>query len=204
MQLDPSNYDVAIVNTTTNSLAGLTARASVYSLGNKLLLHHEETKDASDNAVTQAFRLDLTPLLLTGDLLLVKLELRKQNGELVSDNFYWVGSESSSSRRMNRMGTASVTVTAKTTHEASQTQVHVTLRNTGKTASLATKLTLIHATDGSRVLPAYYSDNYISLLPDETREVEIEYVPKGRSEAVQLGIRGWNIATQTVPVGGTN
>ena len=48
------------------------------------------------------------------------------------------------------------------------------LENKGTAAALSNKLTLVNA-DGSRILPAYYSDNYVSLLPGETREVEIEY-----------------------------
>ena len=33
----------------------------------------------------------------------------------------------------------------------------------------------MNASDGTRILPAYYSDNYVSLLPGESREVDIEY-----------------------------
>ena len=46
VQLDLSNYDVAVVNTTNESLAGLLVTANVYSLDNKSLLHHEEKRDA--------------------------------------------------------------------------------------------------------------------------------------------------------------
>jgi Exo-beta-D-glucosaminidase Ig-fold domain len=40
---------------------------------------------------------------------------------------------------------------------------------------VANKLTLIDATAKTRILPTYYSDNYVSLLPGESRTIEIEY-----------------------------
>jgi len=78
--------------------------------------------------------------------------------------------------------------------------VRVELRNTGKVVSLADKLTLFHAADGSRILPAYFSDNYVSLLPGEDQAIEIEYPVKSGNGAARLEIRGWNFPTQAVPV----
>ncbi len=78
--------------------------------------------------------------------------------------------------------------------------MRVALKNTGTVVSLADKLTLLNAADGSRILPAYFTDNYVSLLPGESREVEITYPAKAANSAAQLAIRGWNIQKQTVPV----
>jgi hypothetical protein len=78
--------------------------------------------------------------------------------------------------------------------------VRMELRNTGTVAALANKLTLMNAADGSRILPAYYSDNYVSLLPGETREIEIEYAGKPGNGAAELAVRGWNAAKQIIPV----
>jgi hypothetical protein len=66
--------------------------------------------------------------------------------------------------------------------------------------SLATKLTLLNVTDGTRILPAYYSDNYVSLLPGESREIEIEYPVKSGTGAPQLAVRGWNLRQKSIPV----
>jgi len=61
-------------------------------------------------------------------------------------------------------------------------------------------LTLLNASDGSRILPAYFTDNYVSLLPGEHREIDIVYPAKAANGAARLAIRGWNIQKQTVPV----
>jgi hypothetical protein len=199
VQLDLSNYNVAVVNTTNDPRAGLSIGANVYSLDNKLLLHHEEKKDAIADSVTDSFKLELAPLLASDGVVLVKLELRNSSGEMVSENFYWLGAESSSYRRLNRLPASSLSVTAKSTRTSQDVHVRVELHNTGTVVSLMNKLTLLNA-DGSRILPAYYSDNYVSLLPGESREIEVEYPAKSASGAAQLAVRGWNISKQTVPV----
>lgn len=200
VQLDLSNYDVAVVNTSNDPHRGLQVSASVFSLDNKLLLHHEEQKDAAADSVTDGFKLELAPLLLPDGMVFVKLELRNSSGELVSDNLYWMGGASSSYRRLNRLAASSLALTAKAARAGEEIHVQVELRNTGTAASLENKLTLVNAADGSRILPAYYTDNYVSLLPGETREIGIDYPAKSANGPAQLAIRGWNLAMQTVPI----
>jgi hypothetical protein len=202
IQLDLSDYDVAVVNTTNDSRPGLLLSASVYSLDNKLLLHKEEKRDAVADAVIDGFKLDLAPLFASDGVILVKLELHNSSGEIISDNFYWLGANNASYRGLNRLAPASLTVTAKSTSTGGNASVRVELRNTGTVASLATKLTLLDA-EGSRILPAFYSDNYVSLLPGETREIDIEYPVKAATGTAQLSIRGWNLTQQRVLVNGS-
>ena len=199
VQLDLSNYDVAVVDTTTESHAGLLVNANVYSLDNKRLLHREEKKDAAANSVTEAFKLGLAPLFAENPVVLVRLELRGPSGELMSDNFYWIGTDGASYRALNRLRAASITVASKSARVGENVHVQVELRNTGPTASLENKLILLNA-DDSRILPAYYSDNYVSLLPGESRTIEIEYPAKVAKGAAHIGIRGWNLSTQSLAV----
>ena len=42
-------------------------------------------------------------------------------------------------------------------------------------------------TDGPRILPAYLSDNYFSLLPGETRTIEIQYPARAGRGVGQTG-----------------
>ncbi len=200
VQLDLSNYDVAVVNTTTEALAGLSVTANVYSLENKLLLHQDEKTNADANTLTNGFKLELAPLLASQGVVLVKLELRNSTGQVVSDNFYWLGATTESYRSLTRLAAAALSVTAQSSREGDNILVQVQLHNTGTSASLSTKLTLLNAADGSRILPAYYSDNYISLLPGETRPIEIEYPAKSANSSPQLAIRGWNLSNQLVHI----
>jgi len=200
VQLDLSNYDVSVVNTTNDSHASLLVVANVYSLENKLLLRHEEKRDASADMTTDGFKLDLSPLLTTEGIVLVSLELRDPSSQVVSQNFYWLGARDDSYRRLNHLAAASISATAKSDRTGDDVKIKIELRNTGNVVSLEDKLTLVNTEDGSRILPAYYSDNYVSLLPGESREIEIEYPAKSGSGPAQLKLRGWNLVAQTVAV----
>jgi len=57
--------------------------------------------------------------------------------------------------------------------------------------------------DGAtRALPTYYGDNYVSLLPGETKEIEIESPASAVKGGLTLGLHGWNVTEKVVKVGG--
>jgi hypothetical protein len=199
VQMDLSNYQVAVVNTTTAPLIGLSLDAGVYSLGNKLLLHQQEQENAGADAVTDGFKLDLAPLLSSG-VVLVKLELRDAGGEVVSQNLYWLAAESSSYRELGRLPPAEVSASADSARTGDTFHVQIRLQNNGGTVALENKLTLLNENGGSRILPVYFSDNYVSLLPGETREIEAEYPSSAGKGPTQVAIRGWNLAPQVIHV----
>ena len=80
---------------------------------------------------------------------------------------------------------------AALTASGAETLVTVTLANTGSAPALNGKLTRVDAKD-ARILPAYYADNYVSLLPGERRTVEIRYPGAARTGA-KVELRGWNV-----------
>jgi hypothetical protein len=160
----------------------------VYGLDNKLLLSKDAVLNAAADAVTPGFPLALAPLMGDG-VVLVRLELHSADGQLVSDNFYWRAANDAGYRALDRLAPVTVTATAET---AGKDELRVDLRNTGQVAALQNKLTLLHA-DGSQVLPAYYSDNYVSLLPGEERTVTISVPDNGRESGLRLELRGWNV-----------
>jgi hypothetical protein len=205
IQLDLATYDVELINTTNSPLANATITADVYSLDNKSLLRQQAQQNAAADSATTAFHLDLAPLLGNG-VALVKLELKAATGETLSRNFYWLAAKSEDYRALDTLPQASVTATATFSgREGAETSIAVQLRNNGTTVALENKLTLINAGDGARILPAYLSDNYISLLPGETREVDVDYPETAAGGAKpQLTLRGWNLAPQTIPVTGGN
>jgi len=195
VQLDLSNYNVDMVNTTTTTQPGVTITANVYSLDNKSLLQHSEKKDVAANATTPGFKLDLLPLMGL-NVVLVKLEARSASGQLLSDNLYWLAATSAAYRQLNHLPPANLAVTASV---AGSGKIRVRLQNNGTMAALQNKLTLVNAADGTRILPAYYSDNYLSLLPGESREVDIEYSPAASGQPA-VNLRGWNRAETSVLV----
>jgi hypothetical protein len=196
VQLDLSDYSVAVVNTTTTPQPGLTVTATVHSLDNKQLLQHSEQKDVGANDVTAGFKLDLAAVMGT-NVVLVKLELKNAAGQVLSDNLYWMAAASPIYRQLNHLPASTIAATASM---AGSGKIQVQLRNAGTAVALANKLTLVNSADGARILPAYYSDNYVSLLPGESKTVEIEFPPSSAKGQPKVNLRGWSLAETSVAV----
>ena len=49
--------------------------------------------------------------------------------------------------------------------------------------------------NGERVLPVYYSDNYVSLIPGESKTITIEAATERlNGETPMLTVDGWNVS----------
>ena len=201
VQLDLATYAVQLVDTTRQALPQGKVDADVYALNGKLLLHRDATIDAASDDVTTALRLDLAPLL--GDTtVLVHLALHAPGGELLSENVYWVAASDTGYRALNTLPNAQVTLSVREVEGATGgRRLAVELRNTGAVAALNTKLVTTRAGDGSEVLPAFYSDNYISLMPGEKRSVTVDLPAVDTRPGLVMKLRGWNVAagSATVP-----
>ena len=199
VQLNLATYRVDVINTTTTARSGLTVTAKIYSLANALLSQSTERKDIAADSSAPGMRLDLAPFL-DQSMVLVKLELHDAQGAMASQNLYWLGAKPSSYGALNQLAPVSLKAAASAATAGEMKKVTVRLTNTAAVVSLANKLTLIDAKDEARILPAYYSDNYISLLPGETRTIEVEYPAIAGRGALVIALRGWNAVPQIVAV----
>ena len=192
VQLDLATNDIQVINTTREALLNAKVDADVYALNGKLLLHHDATVGAPANDVKQALHLDLAPLL--GDTtVLVHLALHGPDGMLLSQNLYWRAASDAGYLALTTLAASALTLTAEESSTVQGRAIKVHLKNTSAVAALNSKLTTFYAADGSEVLPAFYSDNYISLLPGEERTVTIELPQASKKQAIQVKLRGWNV-----------
>jgi len=199
VQLNLANYRVDVVNTTTAAHAGLTVSAKVYSLANTLLFQATDQKDVAADSTTPSLHLDLAPYLAQG-MVLVSLELRDAQGALVSQNLYWLGARPASYRELNSLAPTQLKASASATAAGSTIKITIQLTNPTSVVSLENKLTLLNAGDKQRILPAYYSDNYISLLPGESRTIQVEYPISAVHGPAEIALRGWNAVPQVISV----
>ena len=204
VQMDLSDHTVDVVNTTRDAARGLRVHALVVDPTNATLASHDLSVDASANVTTPVFVLPVSDLFAAHPLLFVRLELRDPAGALIADNFYWVARDAESYRGLDKLATASIAAQAQpgaSVQNASGDEKtwNVRLKNTGKGPALMLKLTLFHS-DGTRVLPIYYSDNYLSLLPGEERTVAV-HVPsaKAGADGLHFTLRGWNLPETNIP-----
>jgi hypothetical protein len=204
VQMDLSDYTVAVVNTTLKQQANLHVTARIVSPSDIALDTENATVTVDANSVTTALHLPISSLTQKDPLVLIRLEMSGENGAPVADNFYWIARDGASYQGLNSLPPASIdaqTLACSSVPSLSgeENTWNVRLKNTGTSPSVAMKLTLFHA-DDTRVLPAYYSDNYISLLPGEERTIVV-HAPSSLAglRDVHFTLRGWNLPERDVP-----
>jgi hypothetical protein len=195
-QMNLPDFRLAVVNTTREPRAGLLLRARVVSLDNRVLQERNDKLTAAANAVTSLAPLQLNALLESERVVLVALTLTDSRGAVISTNTYWQARDDASYRRLNELPQERLALAARLTNRAHERVLTAELANDGHSPALAAKLTLIDD-KGERILPAFYSDNYITLLPGERRQVEIRF-PTSFAGVPRLALRGWNVVPATV------
>ena len=134
----------------------------------------------------------------------LKLELLDSEGKLLSSNFYWLAQSGYPDvmTDLDKMATVQLDMHAR----PSDTEGTRTLNGYAAQPDRPHRLDGPPATEaerlGQRVLPVYYSDNYISLIPNETRVVTIEADEKDFSgEDPLIMIDGWNVTVASTGQG---
>lgn len=191
VQVNLPERRIAVVNSLGTALPGARVRVRNFALDGTLLDERSIAAAAPAYAVTETGEAVPDALFARAAVVLTRLELFDQDGRLLSENFYWLAREASDYRAMSAMPPVNLDLTTQIVANDDEHEIAVTVANTGSHPALMAKLSLLD-TAGERVLPAYWSDNYVSLLPGETRRITIR-LPKSAPAPVAIGVRGWNV-----------
>lgn len=106
----------------------------------------------------------------------LSLQLSDEHGKLISNNFYWYPDEKGIYSGLNELPASTIKITAKSTGKG---KVIVTCTNPKNAAvSFFNRVSVLDGKSHERILPAFYQDNYFSVLPGETKTITIDYKPK--------------------------
>ena len=198
-QLDLPDYRLTVVNTTREAQRSLRLHTRVVSLGNHALLTRIDKVDVPADDIVTLDALDLHEALAREGVVLVELSLSDAKGVLLSSNIYWPSRSNADLGQLSKLPEQPLILTATAAKASPEgTRIRLTLQNHGRTPALMAKLTLLDSA-GNRVLPVYYTDNYVTLLPGESRNVEVTCPAHGK-ECATVGLRGWNVAAASVPI----
>ena len=197
VQMNLPDGKIVLVNNTLSDLAGVTVRAHVLGLAGQPPADRSAVVSATRQRVTDAFALDLSGLTANG-MVLIRLTATDRAGRELSDNLYWQGKDDASYRALGKLPSVKLDGTVTRATVGAEAELHVVLANRTATPAIETKLTMTNA-DGSQILPAYFSDNYVSLLPGESRDVVIRY-PSDLAKDERVTLRGWNAVPTILPV----
>ncbi len=187
---------VKVANDTPAPLEGLTASLRVYDLTGHLLRYEETAIAAAATSAVEA--LALPPRPAGAGTAFIKLRLQ-QGDRLLDDNFYWSNGPGASCRDLETLPMVALAADATLATDGDTTKINATLANPTASVALMTRLKVSRRTSGARVLPVFYEDNYLSLLPGEKRSVSLTFATSDLAgEAPRLAIEGWNVVPTEV------
>src|SRR6185312_4554729 len=194
-----ANADVIkTANNTQTNLDGLTAEARLYSLDGKELWRKSVPLDLAETSVKDCF--PITRPTKKSTVFFVKLILR-QGGQTISDNFYWGCAKGGTCQALNQLPAVELSATAAQSDHKGNRRLSVRVTNPTQKVALAIRLKVQRADSGARVLPVFYSDNYFSLLPGESRTVSLTFDDTTLAGATpRLIAEGWNVKPQEIPI----
>ena len=207
IQLNEQTSEVLVINNQAQILTGMTAYATVYNLDGSVVLKREMPMTGpADTAINLGALIGPWDNPKFSPVHFVQLQLKDRAGKVISENFYWRGlpDHPDDLEVLNTLKTVALEVSASRGDSNGTTHLTVQLHNPGPQVALMTHLQLRRSGDAgilgeaavnSRVLPVFYSDNYISLAPGESRTVNIEVeTAQLKRQQPMIVVDGWNVA----------
>jgi hypothetical protein len=77
----------------------------------------------------------------------------------------------------------------------------VIINNKGLETAFFVRLKVVDEKSGELALPVYFSDNYITLFPSESREINVDLTLLSdgiKSRSLRIEMEGWNIKNQFI------
>jgi len=132
-------------------------------------------------------------------LFFIKLNLLDSGGKLVSTNFYWQQVAQDQFDGLQALPAVTLDAEGSARTEGDKTFITVKLSNNTSHVALLSHLQLHQKKSGKRVLPVFYSDNYLSLAASESTTVTIEAATKNlEGDEPLVEVDGYNVDVKTV------
>jgi len=165
----------------------------ILNIDSKIVFEKEITVFIGANTAKEIFR--LPEVLSLSKTYFVDLRLFDEKGNEIDNNFYWLSTQKdlldykakvhpwyfytptkqyADYRQLNRLPAASVSYRWSQTKNEGKTLFRVALKNTGNKLAFFMHPAIIDRNTGETILPVVWSDNYIPLLPHESRILTAE------------------------------
>lgn len=134
----------------------------------------------------------------------IKLRLLDEKGKEVSSNFYWrsndeykgrktlTGPAASGFESLKDLKQAKLQTSYKVRKSDNNYYIDIKLKNVSGTIAFFNQLQFLDQ-QLQPIRPSFYTDNFFSLLPGESKKVTIETSESNIKDIPVLVVRGWNV-----------
>ena len=216
VQYSYDDHSIYVVNGYYRDFRDLKVSARVFDLDLKERSSKSAVVDVPSDGKKDVFSVSW-PEDITRTFFL-SLKLAESSGKILSDNFYWLSTSpeipgAQGSRNgvyfTDTKSTPDYTVLSKLApvrlrpvyrfeQQASETIGHVTVENSTANLAFLIHLAVTKGRDGDEVTPAYWEDNYFSLLPGEKRDLTVRLASEDLGGATPfVKLDGWSGITES-------
>jgi exo-1,4-beta-D-glucosaminidase len=208
------SYDdrtIAVVNATHAPVASVHLRARTLALDGREVFARDTTINLPADSSMRLFALP-EPAGVTGAYF-ADLRLTGADGRALSTNDYWLSTTPdvladtstwyvtpvksyADFTALRNMPAARVRTTAAfSTDKSGRSEARVTVTNTSKAIAFFLRAQIVGG-DGEEALPVFWNDNYITLLPGESRSLTATYAKRDLNGTPHAVVSGWNVASE--------
>jgi exo-1,4-beta-D-glucosaminidase len=214
------DHSIEVVNSRYESTSGLTVSAKLYDVNLEQKFSRQASVDLDADAAAKVFALPDDAISSSSPIYFLELALNDPQGRTVSTNFYWLSPKKntyewgktsyrftpvSSYEDLTALGTlpkaGAMNVSATVETNAGNPAVRVRIKNPSQHLAFQVHLGIAPLAKQMEILPVLWEDNYVELMPGESREITAQFVsPDALKGGAQLIVTGWNIDTSTLPL----
>jgi hypothetical protein len=196
---NPVNGMVMVANNTFKARRSMMLVVKTYDMNGKDSLITQVFADIGATTTKKYFSIKKAiDALAAKEGLFLSLQLLDTDKKLITDNLYWMPDKQGDYSGLQTMKQNDLLVSAK---YIAPGKVEVTLDNKQNTLAFFNRLSLVDAGTKTRLLPVFYTDNYVTVLPGGTKKITIEYNAVEKNNNLLVDISGWNTAQKYVPIG---
>ncbi|MFZ1929478.1 MAG: glycoside hydrolase family 2, partial [Candidatus Sulfotelmatobacter sp.] len=198
VQFNEENRGIEVVNNRPEALNAVNVNVLIYRFDGTLDSHETyPVAQVPGSSTIKAAQIDVSARITP--LYFIKLNLTDANGNLLSTNFYWQHVAQDQFDGLMKLPRVVLDAEASSRMEGDKTLLTVSLHNNTSNVALLSHLQLHQKKSGRRVLPVFYSDNYISLVPGESSTVSIEAATKDlQGDQPLVEVDGFNVDVKPV------
>ena len=205
--------DIYFVNELLKPLDNMTAKIRILDIDSKELFNKTININIGVNTAKQIFELPKLENLSTTYFLDLRLYDADKNE--IDNNFYWLSTHKdeldyeaevedwyyytpskdyADLTALNDLPKVKLDVKHHFESDGDQQKVYVELENSNDSIAFFVEMRVIGEKSGASILPVFWQDNYISLLPGEKKEYIATFDKKNlKNEKPKLFVTGWNI-----------
>ncbi len=196
---NPVNGMLLVANNTFKPLHDIMIQAKAYSIAGRDSLVFQWLIELSPSSVQKMESVKrILDKLFSAEGGFLSLRLLSTSHKILDDNFYWLPDSTGNYSGLQQMPKAGVAVTAM---KVSDGRIKVEIDNPpGGPVAFFNRISLVNGITKKRILPVFYSDNYVSVLPGEKKTVFIDYTDKDYINNAEVSISGWNVDEKFVEI----